>query len=345
MKRIFLSVLLFMPLLALSQPGGRAVYKFLELPASARAAALGGVPITILDDDLALGFHNPSVLNPEMADWSSLSITDYYSDIYFGSALYARELENIGTASAGLQFIRYGDFELADEFGNRLGNFTAGDYNLQVGLGRKYQNLHYGANLKFIYSSYESYTSVGAALDLGATYYNPKNELLGSIVLKNVGLQFSSYSGNGSEPLPFQIQAGFSKRLLHTPFRFHVILHDLQQFDLTFVNPERDTRFNLETGEEEVDEPPYSEKIFRHFIIGTELLLNENFHIEFAYNHQRRKEMLLDSRKGLVGFSYGLGFRVNRFHIDFGRSTYHIAGATNHFTIATNFKQWTKKEN
>lgn len=319
-----------------------AVYRFLELPVSARAAALGGVPITVLDDDPSFGFYNPSLLNPEQDRWVMFNIADYYSDINIGSVIYTQELEDIGTFSAGMQFAKYGTFQYRDENNVLLGEFSAGDYTMQAGLGRQYQNLHYGANLKLIYSSYERYSSFGLATDLGATYYNEDIELLASLVVRNLGVQLSTYQEE-REPLPLQVQAGFSKRLEHTPFRFHVILHNLQQFNLTYVNPYTDVVLNLETGEEEIQEPPFSEKIFRHVIVGTELLFSENFHIQVAYNHQRRKELTQLGKKGLTGFSYGVGFRISKFHINFSRSTYHISGAMNYLSLATNFGSWKKE--
>src|SRR5690606_22454383 len=150
----------------------------------------------------------------------------------------------------------------------------------------------------------ERYKSYGLALDLGGTWYNKEKEIIVSAVVKNLGVQLKSYAGS-REPLPLQLQAGISKRLEHVPFRFHLILHNLQNPDMTFVNPNADYPIDLETGEEIINIPPFSEKIARHLILGGELLLSENFHVRVGYNHQRRKEMTLPDRLGPVGFSYG----------------------------------------
>jgi len=38
----------------------------------------------------------------------------------------------------------------------------------------------------------------------------------------------------------------------------------------------------------------------------------------------------------MVGFSWGLGFRVSKYHFDYSRSIYHFSGVPNNFSIATN---------
>ena len=63
----------------------------------------------------------------------------------------------------------------------------------------------------------------------------------------------------------------------------------------------------------------------------------ENFYLMAGYNYQRRQEMKISSRVAMVGFSYGFGIKISRFHLSYGRATYHLAGASNHFSIATSF--------
>jgi hypothetical protein len=46
--------------------------------------------------------------------------------------------------------------------------------------------------------------------------------------------------------------------------------------------------------------------------------------------------MKVASQPGIVGFSFGLGIHVSRFHIDYARSAWHLAGASNHFSISVN---------
>jgi hypothetical protein len=51
----------------------------------------------------------------------------------------------------------------------------------------------------------------------------------------------------------------------------------------------------------------------------------------------------VESRMSTVGLSWGFGFRISKFHISYGRATYHLAGASNHFSISTNFSDFIRK--
>ena len=83
----------------------------------------------------------------------------------------------------------------------------------------------------------DSYTSVGIAGDLGFTYYNDKRRITLALLAKNFGTQLSTYTDGNNEPLPFEMQFGFSKKLAKVPIRFSVILQHLQQWNLLYDNP------------------------------------------------------------------------------------------------------------
>ena len=46
--------------------GGQHVFQFLTMSPSARITALGGMQITVQDDDVAFAATNPAALNPSM---------------------------------------------------------------------------------------------------------------------------------------------------------------------------------------------------------------------------------------------------------------------------------------
>ena len=50
--------------------------------------------------------------------------------------------------------------------------------------------------------------------------------------------------------------------------------------------------------------------------------------------------MSLSSYPGFVGFSFGVGFEVIGFVLDYSRSSYHISGTTNNFSITTNINNF-----
>ena len=89
----------------------------------------------------------------------------------------------------------------------------------------------------------------------------------------------------------------------------------------------------------------FGDKMLRHVIIGTELLVSKSFHVRMSYNFQRRKELGIESKMGTVGLSWGFGFRISRFHLSYGRATYHLAGGSNHFSVTTNLDELFGKRN
>jgi len=65
--------------------------------------------------------------------------------------------------------------------------------------------------------------------------------------------------------------------------------------------------------------------------------------VDLGYNYKRRQEMKMNSWPGMVGFSFGFGFRIKKFHMAYGRSSYHLAGGSNHFSLTTNLSQFYTK--
>lgn len=340
---LFITLSISSPDLLQAQIGGYGIYKFMNLPPSSRTAALGGNLISVKDNDLSLAIQNPSLLNAEMSNRLSFSYIDYLSDINFGSFAYARQLDSLYTGIIGIQYINYGSFIAADVSGNQMGTFSGGDYNLFTGVSRDMGKFSVGSQLKLILSNLAGYHSFGAAIDLSATYVDTSKGLTMAVIFKNIGYQFKPYMET-RENLPFEIQTGISIKPKHMPLRISIIAHDLQRWNFRYLNTNQATKIDFATGEEIITKMPFSEEIARHFIFGGELLITKNFNLRFGYNHQRRKEMTIEDRRGFVGFSYGVGFRISKFNVSYGRSSFSLAGASNTFTIQTSLGEFFRKE-
>ncbi len=329
--------------LSLAQVGGTSTYSFLSLPNAARVASLGGKLVSVYDDDLNLAFQNPALLNPSMHNHLAFNYVGYFADTKFGYASYARKT-NSGTLGAGIHYINYGDFIQADPTGQITGNFTASEYALNIMYSRPLDSLlTIGVNVKPVYNSLEKYSSFGMAFDLGLSYTNRNQLFNASLVLRNIGTQLVVYYKNADrEPLPFDIQIGISQKLEHAPFRLFATAHNLQRFDLTYEKDEEDTDltfFNEGTGEKSNVEL-LADKFMRHMIFGAEFTPFNNFYLRMGYNYQRRQELKIESRTAMVGFSWGFGIKINRFQLSYGRATYHLAGASNHFSVTTNLNEF-----
>jgi hypothetical protein len=347
MKRFISFIILFLTLSnGFSQLGGLSVYEFLNMPYSARSAALGTNMIPVMDKDITLGISNPSLINPKMHNHVNFGYTNYLADVSYGNVAYARSIDTNYTGMFSIQYINYGDFIHTDEFGKILGEFKAADYSFNLGGSRKLTEKWYaGASLKFIYSSYEDYTSTGLATDLGITYTDEEKILTTTLVVNNLGFQLQPYA-NTREPLPLNIQWGISKKLLHMPLRFIMVTHHLNVPDFTYYDPykQRTQTFDNFGDEPDLEEEPFSEKLFRHFVFAGEFVFTENFHARIGYNYQRRKELSILERKAGVGFSWGFGMRISKFHIAYGWAKYHVAGASNQFSMTVNLSEFIKKK-
>jgi hypothetical protein len=332
------------PHLILAQKGGESTYSFLGLTNSARVAALGGEVVSLLDDDINLVYHNPALLTPAMHNHLALNYVNYFAGVNFGYASYGYHREGIGSFDAGIHYVNYGTFEQTDELGQVLGTFRASEYAINLVYARSIIDsvLTAGINLKPIYSVFERYTSFGLAADVGLTYHNSGTLTTVGLVAKNMGVQLSTYTGT-RERLPFEIQAGITQGLEHAPFRFNMTYQNLERWDLSYELPE--DKGYISPGEEV--EPSgfdvFGDKLMRHLVFGVEFLVGKNFHAELGYNYKRRKEMKLAARPGMVGFSWGFGFRISKFHLAYGRSSYHLAGGTNHFSLTTNLSDFYRK--
>ncbi len=349
MRNLFLQVavicFLSISYSVLGQNGGKNTFEFLDLPNAARVASLGGNVISIQDNDLNLVFHNPSLLNKEMSENFVLNYINYFSDINFGYVSYAKHIEKYGTFAAGLHYINYGKFIEADYTGQIIGEFTAAEYALNLMYARPLDsNFTVGANLKSIYSALDTYYSSGMAVDAGITYHNSKN-LTVALVIKNLGHQIKPYYEKNWEPLPFDIQVGISKRLGHAPFRFSILAQNLTNFKMRYELPESNniTQFDNDSIVKENKIEKFADEAARHFIFAAEFIPVENFYLRFGYNYQRRKELQLVTRAKLTGFSFGIGVRISKFHFSYGLATYHVAGASHHFSISTNLSGFYKR--
>lgn len=296
--------------------------------------------VPVRDNDLNLSFSNPSLLNRAVNDQLTFNYSKYFADIAYTNVAYARKYKKHSMFSLGLNYLVYGSFDKADETGRITGVFTGKEYAVQLSGSQQIDSFFtFGATVKFISSELETYRSYGLATDLGISYYQPAQIFTATLLLRNLGRQLKSYyPGGENEALPFEVELGISKKLAHAPFHFHLVAQHLEKFDLTYDNPNDssqpvDPASESTSGTSKLQD--FADKTLRHIIIGVEFVPSRNFFVDFSYNFQRGKEMQVETKPGFVGFSWGVGMKINKFRFSFARSTYHIAGSTNHFSIST----------
>ena len=341
MKQIYylITVFCFSVLTSTAQIGGESTYQFLELTNSARVAALGGTQIALHDTtDLNLPYTNPALLHKAMDNRVLVNYVNYLIDINYGYASYAKSYDGIGNFALGMHYINYGDFKEATELGELTGNnFTAAEYALNIIYSNNYKRLKYGAIIKPILSSFESYQSFGIAADLGVSFTSKTGLTNVALVASNMGTQITTYYDNGNrEKIPFNLQAGISRRLKHAPLIFSITMQNLSNWDL--ANPEPDPNSDNETSIFERDES-FGKQIMRHTVLGIEILPSKSFILRAGYNYQLRQELKFDDNASSVGFSFGFGVKVKRFRLDYANTRFHLAGSSNLFSLAINLNE------
>lgn len=341
----FIFMFLLLPFSGYTQSESGTTYAFLNLPFSARSIAMGGNFLSIYDHDIGLALGNPSLISSEMHNQLQFNIVDYFADINYGSVSYGRTFEKLGTFVASMQFMDYGNFDFADETGVRSGSFSAGDYAMTLGWSRALDSTFFiGANLKTLYSSYESYSSFGLAVDVAATYRLTESKLSASLIFRNIGTQIKTYTPDTREPLPFEIQAGFSKELAHLPLRFSVLLTNLQKWDLTYTDVFANQTSSFDaTNTQTTGIDSFGDKLMRHIVLGAELKAMKALNLRLGYSYLKRKEMSIPTRLSTVGFSWGFGIKIYKFQINYARNSQHLTASPNYLSIATNLNEFIGK--
>ncbi len=324
------------------QQSGR-VYEFLSLPYTARITAMGGYGFPGFEADPGMAFIYPALLSQDHNNHLTLNFVDYFDDINYGTVGFTHYFNRLGHFSGVLQYIDYGRFIEANETGQILGEFSAGEYSFQIGWGRALNNrFSVGSNLKLIYSSFYEYDSFGFATDVSFAYINQESLIAASVVARNIGRQITYYHDGNREPLPFDLILGVTKRLANAPFQFSLVANNLHNYDLTYDSPIllpdhfRDDREDQNFQDRASD---FADNLMRHITVGLEFLPTQSFSFRAGYNYRRRQEMKVESRLSTVGFSWGFGVRISRFHLNYGRSNYHLAGAPNHISISTSIQE------
>lgn len=356
LKFSFIYLSLFLATALCAQTGGSKIFRFLDLAVPARSAALGGASMAIWDQDANLIYANPALLNPGASKQLSLNYVNYIADMNFGNLAYVQQIKKNGTFGAGVQFFNYGKFDGRDEYDLQTSTYKAADYSLNLSFARpidKDSLLSIGVGLKTIYSHYDTYYSLANAIDVGLTYHN-KNNLTISLLAKNYGRQWKTFSENSpKEELPTNVQLGISKKVPKAPFRVIAQYDQLLKWDLTYKDPlaEENTidpftnkpivKTQKQLRNEKIKKG--IDKFGRHITLATEVLLTKNFNLRVGYNFRTGKEMALPDKKIANGLSLGFGFKVYKFHLNYAFSKYALTGNTHTFGITTNFNYFGKK--
>ena len=334
MKKIFL--LLFLGSSHLfGQVGGESIYNFLNISGSARQAALGGTVLTLVDD-VNQPIWNPATINSTLDNKLSVSYLNYLADLNLATAAYAFKFnDKVGTFHTSINYLNYGKFIGADEEGVETGNFKAYDLSFSVGYAYNIpnSNIFVGANIKFINSVIENYSSVGIGTDLSILFNSIDVPYKITLVVRNIGSQITFYE-ESKEDLPTQIDFGASYKLQNVPITWYLTIDNLQKWDISVSNPSNEiTDIDGTITEEEIK---FFDNAIRHFTFGAELFSENAFNIRLGYNFRRSKELMLVDKRTFSGFTAGFGLKMNKLKFSYAFTKYHPASNASTFSLLIN---------
>ena len=321
MKKVLVFPLLLAGFVSFAQ-NGTNVYPFLNIPVSARQAALGGDAISVRDQDVSFAIANPSLLNANSDMQLALNATAYLADSKYGTIAFAKDMQNGHFLTANARYMSYGNIPRTDESGYEMGEFSASDVAVGAGYAYKFEeNWTIGGGLNFITSKIDTYTSSAISGNAGITYHHKKNKETASLVFRNFGYQFKSFNGL-RENLPFRVDLGYTRILPNFPLAVTITAHDLQQFNIS-------QEYNLNGQEVNV-----GRKIADHFSLGAELFPEKSFNIRLGYNVRRGNELAVADQRNFSGLSGGFGVKLSRFRLDYAHIRYHNSSNVNQLGIS-----------
>jgi hypothetical protein len=323
-----------------AQQSGNYAYNFMDYKFSARLAGLGGTLIAIHDNDPSLIMYNPSTIASRFNTSLVIGAADYFAHTGYGAATYSHTFNKIGSFAVEMRYVGYGTFVRTDDIGNELGTFSCNDVGFTLGWGRTLDScFSIGANLKLMYSGYESYSSFGMAVDVAASYFNEKKNIAVAVLVKNIGGELKPFVDRKRNWAPFDIQLAFSHRLKFIPVRYHISVHSLYKWKMGYVGPNNPL---LET-DVMSNKPKYPSKFkqgvdnfFRHLNFGLEIIPIKYLTIFASFNYDQNRAMYIPQKRSMAGFAYGFLIDIHSIQFGFSRSHYAVGATPNFINFSLN---------
>lgn len=319
-------LLCFMAVLGLLQSPAQenhSAYNWLDISSSSRIYGLGGINVSLVDDDVNITDQNPALLGPEMSGQVALSYMHYVGGSNFAGLRYAHSAGERGAWSASLRYFGYGSMKETLPDGTIVGDFSPKD----VAFGGSYSHditdrLRGGIALRMLYSGYADYTAFALSADVGINYYNPDSDMSLSAVLANMGGQIKRFN-ESYDRLPFDIRLGWSKTFGNFPVRFSVTAWNLTKWHLPYL----DAGDGSESAHPEVKDK-FMSNLMRHLVFGADLVSSPNFYLGLGYNYKTRTDMATYSRSFLSGWSLAGGFKGRAFAVGLAFAQPHTGATT-----------------
>lgn len=298
-------------------------YNFLNISSSSRIYGLGGVNITLVDDDIFSYDQNPALLGSEMSGQIGVGYMRYLGDSNFASAAFAHSAGSHGAWGASIKYFGYGSIKETDASGAIIGNFSPQDVSFNGTFSYDITDrLRGGINLKMVYSAYAEFSAFALATDLGINYYDPEHDLSLSVVAANLGGQLKRFNET-YDRLPIDVRLGWSQVFGNFPVRFSVTAWNLTKWKLPYYvtgDGTSDSDFEIKEN--------FGSNLFRHLIFAADLVASPNWYLGIGYNYKLRTDMSTYHRSFLSGWSLAGGISVKAFKVGLAFAQPHTGGTT-----------------
>jgi hypothetical protein len=240
--------------------------------------------------------YNPGGLAFALDTYYSTSYLNYIGGTHFGFLGYERNQIGIG-----IRYFYSGSMIKIDESKNEYGSFGVHYLDLNVGKGFKYKDIGLGISVKAVYASIDSFSSLGAGIDIGALYILAEPEIQIGLAIKNIGSGIKAFIDE-RETFPYEITVGGVKRIGNSWFGVDIIKPAFSGFGLR---------------------------------IGGTYAITPVFAVKASYN-----TLLSSLRTGssgldiLAGLTAGFGVTVNKLFIDYCYSPYFDLGGGHRISIS-----------
>ncbi|MBN1895475.1 PorV/PorQ family protein [bacterium] len=287
---------------------GGSGFPLMRMEPGARLTAMAGAFTAVPADPYGLNC-NPASLSGMQERLASLTYTDYYLDLQMGWLGYCHPMTEIGTLSASILYLNYGEMQRTDILGGNLGSFSASDMMLTLGLARSFrENWAYGLTLKMARSQVAEFSSEALACDAGLILHVPGQLMHAGLAVRNLGTSLSKFD-QIRENLPLTYRAGISKQLAHLPLVFNVDLiryhHNAARTLMGF-----------------------------YWASGGEFTLSEHVKFRFGYHSRGSDQRLTEGNDRFSGASLGFSVRVRGLVFDYASVFSGPLKSVNHFTFS-----------
>ena len=320
---------------AVASGDGSTAYNFLNISTSSHIYGLGGVNISLIDDDINVTDQNPALLGPEVEKQLGISYMRYIGESNFAGVKYGMAAGERSAWAVSVQYFDYGKMTSADVSGNITGTFSVkgfcfgGTYSHDIT-----DRLRGGISIKGIYSAYDEYSAFAVASDLGLNYFDPEKDLSLSFVVANLGGQVKRFN-ESYDRLPVDLRLGLTKMLANVPLRLSVTAWNLTRWNLPYYEVGDGS-----AGTEEKKKDSFGSNLMRHLVFAAEFVPSDKFYVGVGYNYKTRTDMSTYSRSFLSGFSLSAGLNVRRFGLGVAFAQPHSGATTLMFSITTRLAEF-----